>query len=81
MIKERMTWDEMVNRYPDQWVVIEDAEMNGSDIISGVIVTAKPDSEITQYRLNNKRRDYEICRTTEGGFDGIIDADISIAVN
>ena len=29
-MKERITWEEMVKRYPDQWVVLEDAEMDGS---------------------------------------------------
>ena len=81
MADERMTWNEMVKKYPDQWVVVEDAEMNGPDILSGIVVTVMPDDKITDYRLKNTRHDYEFCRTTEGDFDGIIDSDISIAIN
>ncbi len=81
MKSDRMTWDEMVKSYPDQWVVVKDAEMCGPDILSGIIVDAIPDDEIQEYRLKNKRHDLEFCRTTEGDFDGIIDTDISIALN
>ncbi len=80
-LERRMTWQEMVEAYPDQWVVVEDAEMDGPDILSGIIVAVLPDDEIMGYRLRNTRRDLEFCRTTEGEFDGIIDSDISIAVN
>ena len=81
MTENRMTWDDMVRQYPNQWVVVRDAEMSGPDILSGILVAVMPDDEITGYRLNNTRHDYEFCRTTEGAFDGIIDSDISIAVN
>ena len=63
MTNNRVTWEEMVKKYPDKWVV-KDAEMNGSDIMSGVIVAAMTDDEITEYRLNNSDYDLEFCRTT-----------------
>ena len=81
MSDNRITWDEMVRKHPDKWVVVKDAKMNGPDIISGVVVAVLSDDEITDYRLKNTRHDYEFCRTTEGEFDGIIDSDISIAVD
>ena len=31
---ERMTWDEMVEKYPDRWVVVKDAVMDGPDVLS-----------------------------------------------
>ncbi len=31
---KRLTWDEMVRAYPDMWVVVRDAEMDGPDNIS-----------------------------------------------
>jgi len=34
---KRMTWDEIVEAYPDQWVGIADAELDGSTIRSGVV--------------------------------------------
>ena len=81
MTNQKMSWDEMVKKYPNQWVVVKDADMNGPDIVSGIIVAAMSDDKITDYRLKNSNHNLEFCRTTEGEFDGIIDSDISIAVN
>ena len=81
MADDRLTWEEMVKKYPDRWVVVKNAEMSGPDILSGILVDALSDDEIMEYRFNNKRHDLEFCRTTEGDFDGIIDSDISISVN
>lgn len=50
-MKERITWEEMVKRYPDQWVVLEDAEMDGSTILSGIVVNVCTDDEIDSYFL------------------------------
>ena len=80
-MEQRMTWDEMATKYPGRWVVVKDADMTGPDIMSGVLVAVKTDDEIVPFRLSNTHKDYEICRTTEGGFHGIIDTDFSIAVN
>lgn len=55
--------------------------MCGPDILSGVVVADVPDNKILEYRLKNNRHDLEFCRTTEGEFDGVIDTDISIAIN
>ncbi len=63
---KRMTWQEMVDAYPDQWVVVKDAVMDGPDILSGVLVTVKTDDDIGAYRVQNSRRGYEFRRTTEG---------------
>ena len=46
---KRMSWDEMVKEYPDRWVVIKNAEMNGPGIVSGIIVTVKTDDEIMRF--------------------------------
>ena len=43
MPKERLTWSQIVERYPDQWVRIEDAEMdpaNDATILAGVVTKA-----------------------------------------
>ena len=34
-MENRMTWEEMAKKYPDQWVVVKDAVMDGPDIVSG----------------------------------------------
>ena len=80
-MENRMTWEEMAKKYPDQWVVVKDAVMDGPDIVSGILVAVKSDDEIISYRIANTHKDYEICRTTEGWFNGVIDTDLSIAVN
>ena len=78
---KRMSWDEMVKEYPDRWVVIKDAEMDGPDIISGIIVTVKSDDDIMRFRIDNQKKGYKFYRTSEGDFYGITDADISISVD
>ena len=66
----RMSWDEMVKEYPDRWVVIKDAEMDGPDIISGIIVTVKSDDDIMRFRIDNQKKGYKFYRTSEGDFLG-----------
>ena len=78
---ETMTWEEMVKKYPDQWVVIENAVMDGADIVSGTVVDVKSDDDIIPFRVNNQKKGYKFYRTTEGDFYGIIDADFSISVD
>jgi len=36
-VNKRMTWEEIVEKYPDQWVGIAEAELDGSTILSGVV--------------------------------------------
>lgn len=77
----RMTWEEMVKQYPNKWVVLEDMEMEGADVISGNVVFVKSDDEIIPFRMKNQKKGYGFYRTTEEDFYGIVDADISISVN
>lgn len=48
---ERLTLDEMIEKYPDQWLFIVDPEINSdtSELISG-IVTARSDLRDDVYR-------------------------------
>ena len=32
-----MFWNDIVEKYPDRWVTLSDCEMNGSQVISGVV--------------------------------------------
>lgn len=77
----RLSWDEMVSIYPDQWVAVKDAEMDGADIVSGEVVVAKSDREMRQFRMQNRRSGLVFRRTSDGDFDGFINSDIKIAVN
>ena len=77
----RMTWNEMVQRYPDQWVVVKDAEKDGSDVLSGILVAVVSDDDIGDYQADNFRKGYDFVRTTEGAFNGITGSDIVISVD
>lgn len=65
----RMTWEEMVQNYPDQWVAVKDAEMDGAAIVSGEIVTHLPDDEIIKYRMKNHGKGIVCRRTTESTYN------------
>ena len=77
---ERLTWDEMVEKYPDKWVAVDKAEKKGSDVLSGVLVAVIPDKDIEDYMADNLRKGYDFVRTTEGAFNGITGSDIVISV-
>ena len=81
MEERRMTWNEIVEAYPDKWVVVKDAEMEGPDVISGIVVEVLSDDEIGNYRIENCDKEYEYRRTTEGYFNGITGSSIIISVN
>ena len=76
-----MTWDEIVKKYPEQWVVIKDATMEGSDIVDGIVVAVKNDDEIGEYRSGNVGKSLRFRRTTEGYHIGIIESNFAIEVN
>lgn len=66
----RMTWEDIVKKYPDKWVVLKDPVLDGSDIVTGIVVDVKSDDEILSYRLENFDKKYDYCRTTEGFYRG-----------
>ena len=80
-MSERLSWDEMVKRYPERWVVVDSAEKDGPDVLSGVLVAVKTDDEIGDYQAENFRKGYDFVRTTEGAFNGITGSDIVISVD
>ena len=75
----RLTWDEMVSTYPDQWVAVKDAEMDGADIISGEVVAAKSDRAMRKFRILNRHTGLVFRRTSDGVFSlyNRRDADVS----
>ena len=81
MDNSRMTWEEMVSAYPDKWVVVENADMDGADIVSGDVVEVMSDDDIIPFRIANQNKGYKFYRTTEGDFYGIVDADFEISID
>ena len=79
--ERRMSWSEMVNNYPDQWVAVRDAEMNGPDIVSGILVAVKSDDEIEDFQLQHFDDGLRYRRTTEGFFNGITGSSVVISVD
>ncbi len=77
----RMTWDDMVKKYPDLWVAIKDAEMDGADVMSGEVVTAQSDEEMRKFRIEHRGSGLVFRRTSECGFNGHITSDLRIRVD
>ena len=76
----RMSWNEMVEKYPEKWVVIQDPVMDGDapDIIEGDVVDVVEDDKISKYMATHRAQSYRYRRTTESGWNGIFYADFSI---
>ena len=69
---ERMTWAEMVEKYPDKWVALKDVEWDGADVGSAVLVAALSNDEFIDFEVAHLNEDYDYVRTTEGNFGGLI---------
>ncbi len=80
MTTTRMTWDEMVNTYPDMWVVIANPIMDGEapDILEGDVVDVVSDDDIGDYKESHRNQGLKYRRTTESGWNGMFYADFSI---
>ena len=76
----RMTWDQMVETYPDMWVAIANPIMDGDhhDILKGDVVDAVSDDEISRFRSEHRGQGLEYRRTTESGWNGMFYADFII---
>ncbi len=71
MTLQRYSMDEIREKYPDKWVILDDCEWeNKSTVKSAVVVEVCSDDEISEkrmgYRHQGKHYTYE--RTTEGFF-------------
>ena len=52
--EKRMTWEEMVEKYPDQWIGVVDAEMDGANIRTGVVKYVGMDvGELTRMQIKS----------------------------
>ena len=79
-MRERMTWDQMVERYPDRWVAVANPVFDGNhpDILGGDVVAVLTDDEINDYELAHQGQGLRFERTTESDWNGIFYADFKI---
>lgn len=80
MINERLTWEQIVEKYPDKWVALSNVITDGEhpDILEGDVVAVLSDDEIEDYELSHIGQGLQYQRTTESGWNGIFYADFSI---
>lgn len=76
--KKFYTWNELVEKFPDKWIVVENAELTDAGFIeSGKLIGVCDDKEIDEFVVscyqNNKNISYE--RTTEGSGVGIVNVE------
>ena len=68
LMNERLTWDKIVEEYPESWVALTDAQMDGHIIITAVVSavckTNKERSE-SERRLMSENKIFTWRKTTE----------------
>ena len=72
------TWNDLVEKFPNKWIVVEDAELTNAGFIkSGKLIGVCDDSEIDDFVVSCYREDKNINyeRTTEGSGVGIINVE------
>lgn len=79
--KKYYTWDELVQKFPDRWVIVEDAELTNAGFIkAGRLIGVCNDREIDEFVVScyrdNRNISYE--RTTEGSGVGVVNVGRSI---
>lgn len=52
VINRNMTWDEMVEEFPDKWVVLSSHTGWGPDIETGTVIAVLSDDEYDDYAKN-----------------------------
>ena len=83
-MRERLLWDDIIERYPDRWVILDDVDMDGSTVISGVVVQSCNDEEINDayFRTVIDGHHYIKERTSELPYAGVINgANFSISLS
>lgn len=74
---ERLTWEEIRERYPDQWVALSEVEYvddDGCNVESAVVICGMKDGEYIDRRLGfvHSGKDYRYKRTEDPcGFVGV----------
>ena len=80
MTTRRMTWDQIVEEYPDMWVAIANPVFDGDhpDILEGDVVAVAKDDVIGDVKSEHRGEGLRYRRTTESGWNGIFYADFRI---
>ena len=79
MSNERMTFEEMAKKYPDEWLFIVDCEHSAStELISGIVAVHSPSRDVInetsakykgvrQYatQANHQKGDYTFCNAKD----------------
>lgn len=72
---ELMTWDEMVKRYPAQWVFVEITKGDDANIEKGIVRAVSEDDSLAEAwkYCASQGWDFTYKRTTVEPFMGIVD--------
>lgn len=75
---EKLTWDEITKRYPDEWVVLVDFREQEEDITEGVVLDHGRVKEEVYHRLQNPPSPFAVRYTGEatGGLFGLYRFDV-----
>ena len=69
---EHLTWEEIVEKYPDRWVVLTNCNMLYGGIQDADVIAVLMNDEVDDFRLANWGKGYYYERTTEKTGVGII---------
>lgn len=72
------TWEQLVEKYPDKWVVVENAELTkGGFIKAGELIAVGESAEIDDFVVEcyNAGRKIDYQRTTDSGSVGVLYVD------
>lgn len=68
---EKISWEEMKNEYPDEWLLIVDYELdNSGHVISGVVERHSRNKDEV-YRLPSLNKSVALRYTGESNFSGL----------
>lgn len=72
---ERLTWDQMVEKYPDKWLALDNCKYDKDDgitiIEADILKKFDTDAEYENFRLDNFGKGYEYRYTTEPVISGV----------
>ncbi|MCM1267072.1 MAG: hypothetical protein NC302_04130 [Bacteroidales bacterium] len=72
---ERLTWEQMVQKYPDKWLALSDCEYYDSSettiIKAAVYKVFDSDDEYEDFRIDNMGKGYRYRYTTEPVISGV----------
>lgn len=77
-MNKRVSWDYMISTYPGKWIAFKDPEMDGPDVVSGVIVEVLSDDDIIEFENAHYNEDMMYRRTKNGVSNGPIRANFVV---